>query len=599
MPTDWSLRRKQGRDEATKSALRDCSFSIIVCTRDRPVDLARALTAILRSVAGDFELIVVDQSATDESSALLNGLARGDARIRLVRDTGRGLSRARNLGAKAASRDVLLFTDDDCTPAGGWPDRIVTAMCADPSVGIAFGSVVTTACDASLGFIVGYIPPRPRRMTGRLAKLLDGGIGANMALRRQVLFGVGGFDELLGSGSYFPSCEDGDMAYRVLAAGHALLHVPDAQVTHHGFRDWEGGGDLTRRTFMAVTAAFMKHARLRDGFGLLLVIHACFLSSLNLLVSLVLLKRPLGVGRLIASLTGIWRSFELDVESERRLYKSREQIPKKQHPPPPSSGGSRMTRGRRSSRSWTRPTRPIAWAGDRPLAVTRKAAAAMPLLGRLPRIPYYAGLAARSLRGEGLGFLALWPSLQRLVPGWLPVGDARLLYALAHHGPGRGAIVEIGSAWGKSTIFLASGSKQAGREKVFAIDPHSRDPWYLRRHGLTEFSSLAAFQRNIHRFCVGDWVVPVVSTSTEAARTLQCGPIRLLFIDGLHTYEGVKADIEDWVPRVIPGGIIVFDDYLSEREDVGVRRAADELVASGSVGPVHRGRYLLVWTRKH
>ena len=221
------------------------------------------------------------------------------------------------------------------------------------------------------------------------------------------------------------------------------------------------------------------------------------------------------------------------------------------------------------------------------------------IIERIPRLPHYVGVAARSLRREGLGFLALWPSVKRSVPGWLAVGEARLLYASAHHGPGCGAIVEIGSAWGKSTIFLARGSKRAGREKVFAIDPHTGDPWYLRQQGLTEFSSLPAFRRNIKRFGLDDWVVPVVSTSTEAARTLETGQIRLLFIDGLHSYEGVKSDIEDWVPRVIPGGIIVFDDYLNDREDVGVRRAVDELVASGSVGPVHRGGSVLVWTRKH
>lgn len=55
-------------------------------------------------------------------------------------------------------------------------------------------------------------------------------------------------------------------------------------------------------------------------------------------------------------------------------------------------------------------------------------------------------LGVRSVRDEGLGFLRTWIRVRRSVPGWLLIEDARFLYAMAHHGPGRGAIVEIGSA---------------------------------------------------------------------------------------------------------------------------------------------------------
>src|SRR5207245_2633501 len=97
---------------------------------------------------------------------------------------------------------------------------------------------------------------------------------------------------------------------------------------------------------------------------------------------------------------------------------------------------------------------------------------------RWSRLHRQGSLALRSLRNEGLGFLTLWPRVQSLVPGWGTAPDSRLLFALAHHGPGSGSIVEIGSAWGRSTVFLARGSKQAGRERVYAIDPHTGDPWF-------------------------------------------------------------------------------------------------------------------------
>lgn len=223
-------------------------------------------------------------------------------------------------------------------------------------------------------------------------------------------------------------------------------------------------------------------------------------------------------------------------------------------------------------------------------------------------------LIVNSLCEEGLGFLTLWPRVSHSIPGWLCVRDARLLYSLAYHGPGRGAIVEIGSAWGRSTVILARGSKAARRERVYAIDPHTGDPWFFagfadvfppldapayRQAAGSDFSSADGLRYSVRRFGVEDWVVPVVATSTEAASRLETGPIRLLYVDGLHSYEGVRADIRDWAPRVVPGGVIVFDDYFNANPGVGVRRAVDELLGSGLVEPgLQTTRGSFVWTRR-
>lgn len=235
-------------------------------------------------------------------------------------------------------------------------------------------------------------------------------------------------------------------------------------------------------------------------------------------------------------------------------------------------------------------------------------------LRRLHRVPDLAGVAVQSLCTERLGFLRLVYGAWTQIPGWLDPTDAHLLYSLAHHGPGAGAIVEIGSAWGKSTVFLARGSKDAKRERVYAIDPHTGDsrllagiahrpagldaPEYRLSAESAEYSTLPGFQHTLRRFEVDDWVIPVVATSVEAT-AVETGPVRLLYIDGLHTYAGVKQDIEYWVPRLQPGGVVVFDDYFNAAPDVGVRRAVDEAVASGLVGPLHsRGAKVLVWTLK-
>src|SRR5438105_11420748 len=53
--------------------------------------------------------------------------------------------------------------------------------------------------------------------------------------------------------------------------------------------------------------------------------------------------------------------------------------------------------------------------------------------------------AYRSLREDGPEFILTWARVRNSVRGWLTGPDARLLFAYAQRGPGRGAIVEIGS----------------------------------------------------------------------------------------------------------------------------------------------------------
>src|SRR5262245_1290122 len=63
-----------------------------------------------------------------------------------------------------------------------------------------------------------------------------------------------------------------------------------------------------------------------------------------------------------------------------------------------------------------------------------------------------------------------WHQRLHFIEGWLFDLEAYALYLLAAHGPGVGEIVEIGSYLGRSTAWLAAGTKGARREKVTAVD---------------------------------------------------------------------------------------------------------------------------------
>ncbi len=151
------------------------------------------------------------------------------------------------------------------------------------------------------------------------------------------------------------------------------------------------------------------------------------------------------------------------------------------------------------------------------------------------------------------------------VAGFLHPHEGYALYLWARDGPGRGAVVEIGSLFGRSTAWLASGCRDAKRERVVAVDHFRGSPEHSPggSHPIPELvqvgSTLPAFLANLKRLGLETSVEPRVGASIELGATWS-GPIRLLFIDGDHSYAASRADWECWSRHVVPGGIIAFHD---------------------------------------
>jgi predicted O-methyltransferase YrrM len=151
------------------------------------------------------------------------------------------------------------------------------------------------------------------------------------------------------------------------------------------------------------------------------------------------------------------------------------------------------------------------------------------------------------------------------VEGFLLAVEGCTLMELAARGPGVGEIVEIGSYMGRSTCFLAAGAMRMHRERVTAVDhfagspEHQKGAFVQSEAIVQEGTTLNRFKVNIEAKGVSKHVEPVVADSATAAGTWE-KPIRLLFIDGDHSYEASKADFEAWAPYVVPGGCICFHD---------------------------------------
>lgn len=148
-------------------------------------------------------------------------------------------------------------------------------------------------------------------------------------------------------------------------------------------------------------------------------------------------------------------------------------------------------------------------------------------------------------------------SLIDSVQGWMAPGQERWLFEAAYSLPHTANIVEIGSFKGRSTCSLGFGCRGT-RKRVYAIDTFDGGGW-----NFDERDFLHEFEANVRRCGLSRYIEPIRGKSTEVAKGWE-KPIDLIFIDGSHEYEAVKADFEDFFQHVIPGGIVAFHDVNEE-----------------------------------
>lgn len=209
-----------GDDGGADGTVEPSDISILLCTRDRPALLADALVALRAALPDDTEVIVVDSGSTGPETARVAEAAG----VRYVRSDIPGLSIARNLGLHTSTREIVVYTDDDCLVEPGFLTELAAPF-ADASVGGATGTLRDVS-DAR------EIAPGPPVRLLRATQGLDAGHGALMAFRRSLIVELGGFDPVLGAGRHLGGAEDMDALCRVLHAGFAVVRVPRAVVRH-------------------------------------------------------------------------------------------------------------------------------------------------------------------------------------------------------------------------------------------------------------------------------------------------------------------------------------------------------------------------------
>jgi len=243
------------------------------------------LEAISKLNYPDYEVVVVDNSAGEEKEK--TAAVSQNFGVKYVYEPRRGLNVARNVGASQASGEVIAFTDDDCLPE---PDWILHTMqnFSDPTVWACTARIVQHSRDGAadlfeevagqdlgatkrvftsddvrfgLGFFLGNLSKvTSKHMKSRAPAPFGIGHGSGMAFRKEVFQSIGLFDERFGSGAKLGGCDDIEMLYRVLKAGHSIVYEPAAVVRHkHRF----SAEDVfhTRFDYSCSGAIFMWHYR--------------------------------------------------------------------------------------------------------------------------------------------------------------------------------------------------------------------------------------------------------------------------------------------------------------------------------------------------
>jgi glycosyltransferase involved in cell wall biosynthesis len=186
--------------------------SVVIATRDRPSSLARCLDALTRQRTDvPFEIVVVDDGSAPPIAYEAPG-PRPD--LRVLRLTGVGPARARNLGWQHASGQIIAFTDDDTLPGPEWVDAAGSLATARPNVVFIEGPTETRPFD-------------PLREHSVKASGPGAFLTCNIGYRRSALERAQGFFER------FPSahCEDIDLGLRIGATGDGMFD-PRMTVEH-------------------------------------------------------------------------------------------------------------------------------------------------------------------------------------------------------------------------------------------------------------------------------------------------------------------------------------------------------------------------------
>lgn len=208
--------------------------SVVVPVHGRAGLTERCLRLLLAGLAGDSEVIVVDDASTDETPELLAGFGAAIRTLRLEQNA--GYAAACNAGAAITSGERLVFLNNDTEPRPGWLEALLDHAEAHPEAWVVGAKLLYPSgpvqhagiCFGQDGYphnlYTGFPATHPAASRPRRLQAVT---GACMLVNRSAFERVGGFDE-----GFFNAIEDVDLCLRIGEAGGEVHYCPQAEVVH-------------------------------------------------------------------------------------------------------------------------------------------------------------------------------------------------------------------------------------------------------------------------------------------------------------------------------------------------------------------------------
>ena len=230
--------------------------SVVVCAYNAERTMQACLASLATLNYPNYEVIVVNDGSTDRTLEI----ARRFSYARIISQPNEGLSAARNVGAQAATGEIVAYTDSDCVADADWLGYLVGTMerhgyvaCGGPNYPPAEESLVPSAVAVSPG------GPTHVLLTDETAEHIA---GCNMAFRRDVLLASGGFDPVFRAAG-----DDVDMCWRLMDQGHVIGFSPAAMVWHFRRNTVRAYFGQQRGYGKAEALVYQKHPQRFNMFG--------------------------------------------------------------------------------------------------------------------------------------------------------------------------------------------------------------------------------------------------------------------------------------------------------------------------------------------
>jgi len=201
--------------------------SIVVPAYNAEAEIKRCLESLQKlSNRLDYEIIVVDNGSRDQTLNVINSFKK----IKVLQETQKGASHARNAGWKAASAPFIAFIDSDCVAHPTWIENLLPELENNEKLAGVGGTVKMGSKESLISAYIDF-----RQYLSAEGAAIDDWFSppflltCNAIYRRSVLEELNGFAEL------WP-CEDADFSFRCQKAGYQILQFPEKGIVYHYHR---------------------------------------------------------------------------------------------------------------------------------------------------------------------------------------------------------------------------------------------------------------------------------------------------------------------------------------------------------------------------